>query len=126
MKKTLMIALAVFAMALFGSSATLADCCIDDPATDANSNGLSDCSEQVDAVACGTGEFISGYTCDTATDVCSDGNSAFSCDFGTGDCINEAATIPTLSQWGMLALVMLMLLGGTVIILRKRGAQPTA
>ena len=31
--------------------------------------------------------------------------------------------IPTLSQWGLLALVTLLLLGGTVIILRKRGAQ---
>jgi len=122
MKKTVIV-LALFAIALFGSSALLADCCID-PAADVNVNGLSDCTEQVDAATCGAGkDFQAGFTCDTATDVCQSADSTYTCDFASGSC---AKIIPTLSQWGMLTLVALMLLGGTVIILRKRGAQHTA
>lgn len=164
MKKTLMFAVAVLAIAFFASSSSFAahGCCL---GGDTNANDLADCADVDGPGDCSApDQFFQGGSCDTAdscftgtdeadvtdtcdasdcSDACVDGsNPGDPCPVGNecldgGVCTTDATcatlvcsasvkSVPTLSQWGMLTLVTLMLLGGTVIIMRKRGAQPTA
>lgn len=76
-------------------------------------------------VCVGSGDPCAGQLCDETNDACVDCFTDLDCPQGTfcnaGRCTPIA--IPTVSEWGMIVMTLLLLTGGTIVLGRRRGAM---
>jgi hypothetical protein len=116
--------LGVFCLA--GSAFAGNDCCF---TTDTDNDGDLDCIDAA-AAACATasGIHFNGWTCDANGDMCSKKGGTMAdppleCyDTEGGPTCRE---VPTVSEYGLVILTILILTGGTLIVQRMRGARGT-
>jgi hypothetical protein len=84
---------------------------------DEDLNACVECTIDAD---CDDGEFCNGAefcvsnACTSGPDACLPGQT---CDEGTDECLGQG--IPTVSQWGMLAMALLVLTAGTLVLMRR-------
>ena len=95
---------------------------VDDPSTENSDFGLRVASPM--PVVCGDGFIVGGEECDDGNTNDGDGCSATCTVENAASCSGEPSVcltdIPTISQWGLVAMVLLMLTAGTIVLCKRR------